>query len=67
MRLLVGAAGRPAAGSAPEVPGRISQVQADGRLNAGSAQQGLSAKTNPRRSLADEISKKIDDEDVDIN
>ena len=58
------AAGEPIAGSAPEVPGGVSQVQADGRLSAGSAQQGQSAGTNPRHSLADEISKRIDDEDV---
>jgi hypothetical protein len=58
------AAGEPIAGSAPEVPGGVSQVQADSRLSAGSAQQGQSAGTKPPRSLADEISKRIDDEDV---
>jgi len=58
------AAGRPTADSAPEVPGEVSQVQADDRLSAGSEQQGQSAGTKPPRSLADEISKRIDDEDV---
>ncbi len=58
------AAGEPIAGSAPEVPGGVSQVHADSRLSAGSAQQGQSAGTKPPRSLADEISKRIDDEDV---
>jgi hypothetical protein len=60
------AAGRPTAGSAPEAPGGVSQVQAEDRLSAGSAQQGQSAGTKPPRSLADEIAKRIDDGDVDI-
>ena len=61
-----GAAGRPTADSAPEAPGGDSQVQPDGQSSAGSAQQGQSAGTKPLRSLADEISKRIDDGDVDI-
>jgi len=61
-----GAACRPTAGSSPEAPGGVSQVQVDGRLSAGSAQQGQSAGTKPPCSLAAEISKRMDDGDVDI-
>lgn len=60
-------AGNPSAGSALEPPSGGSHAQADDQLSPGSAQQGLSAGTNPRRSLADEISKKIDNEDLEIH